>query len=115
MTRGTKTIIAGIAVCLCAGWAIPHFIRTKSTKPDYCINKLRIIESAKEDWAMEHNETNGADVTWDDLRDYGLGPGPSSREIPICPDGGVYIIGKIGEKPRCSIGGVAHTLPDKPN
>jgi len=114
MTRSTKTIIAVIAVCIFAGWTIPHFMRARSARAYYCVNNLRIIESAKEDWAMEHNKTNGADVTWDDLRDYSLGPGPSSGFIPKCPDGGIYIIGKVGEKPRCSIGGIAHTLPDYP-
>jgi hypothetical protein len=109
MTRDAKTIIAVFAACVFAGWAIPHFFRARPTRHYVCVNNLGEIEAAKEEWAQEHNGTNGMDVTWDDLRPY---IGRTTGMIPKCPDGGVYRIGKVGEKPTCSIGGVGHTLPD---
>ena len=45
--------------------------------------------------------TNDA-PTWDDLRPYF--PYTWSNSIPVCPDGGVYTIGRLGENPKCSIG-----------
>ena len=34
---------------------------------------------------------------------------PYLRKWPVCPQGGTYIIGPVGEKPTCSIPG--HELP----
>jgi hypothetical protein len=107
MTRRTKTIIAVLAVCIFAGWTIPHFIRARSNKDGHCIYNLRRIDAAKKEWALDYNKTNGAVVAWNDLIPYLWPP-----DIPVCPDGGVYTIGKAGEKPTCSIGGKEHTLPD---
>jgi RNA polymerase sigma factor (sigma-70 family) len=72
-----------------------------------CINNLRMIDSAKQQWALEFHKTANDTPTMDDIKPY-LGRGPEG-EIPVCPDGGVYIIGKVGEKPTCSIPG--HVLP----
>jgi RNA polymerase sigma factor (sigma-70 family) len=72
-----------------------------------CINNLRLIDSAKQQWALEHNKTGEDTPTWDDIKPY-LGRG-ANGEIPVCPDGGVYTIGKVGEKPTCSI--PSHVLP----
>jgi hypothetical protein len=57
---------------------------------------------------LEHNKTNGAAVTWNDILPY-TERGPVG-EIPRCPKGGVYTIGKVGDEPTCSIGG-EHSLP----
>jgi hypothetical protein len=115
--RNKPAIIAvSVAVCLVAAWAIPHFIHARSpnTIPkaywSSCVFYLSEIESAKEQWAKERNATNGQNVTWDDLLPY-IGR-EQSGHIPKCPDGGVYTIGKVGEKPTCSIGGKDHMLPD---
>jgi hypothetical protein len=109
-TRGIKIIITVIVGCVFAGWAIPNFIRARATKASNpCIINLRLLEAGKEQWAIEHNKTNGADVTWKDVLPY-IGRGPADQ-IPKCPDGGVYILGKVGEQPKCSIGGMGHVLP----
>jgi hypothetical protein len=47
------------------------------------------------------------DVPKDDKR---IGRGPELK-MPKCPNGGVYIVGKLGELPKCSIGGPRHTFP----
>ena len=74
---------------------------------NFCINCLRLIDAAKMQWALDHNEGNADAPTWDDLRDY-LGRG-TNRNMPFCPDKGTYTVGAIGEKPTCSIPG--HILP----
>jgi hypothetical protein len=72
-----------------------------------CINNLRLIDAAKQQWALENRKQNTDTPTMDDLRPY-LGHGPNG-ELPICPDGGVYTVGAIAEKPTCNIPG--HVLP----
>lgn len=72
-----------------------------------CINNLRLIDSAKQQWALEYKKTATDVPTWDDLRPY-LGHGPNG-ELPTCPGGGTYTIGAVNEKPQCSVQG--HALP----
>jgi membrane protein involved in colicin uptake len=72
-----------------------------------CINNLRLIDSAKQQWALENKKQATDTPVWDDLRPY-LGHGPNG-EMPSCPDGGSYTIGTVGEKPTCSI--PTHVLP----
>jgi hypothetical protein len=112
MSRKAKFIIGlSVAACVLAALAIPNIIRAYTTKCcNPCVNNLRLIESSKAQWALENGKTNGDSVTWKDLLP-DLASGPDSREIPRCQDEGVYFLGKIGEHPRCSIGG-EHTLPE---
>jgi predicted RNase H-like nuclease (RuvC/YqgF family) len=72
-----------------------------------CINNLRLIDSAKQQWALEYKK-GAADIpTWDDLRPYLTGP--NNTNMPFCPAAGVYTMGNVSEKPTCSIPG--HVLP----
>jgi DNA repair exonuclease SbcCD ATPase subunit len=72
-----------------------------------CINNLRLIDAAKQQWALE-NKKQAADIpAMEDLKPY-LGHGPNG-DLPTCPDGGVYTVGAVSEKPTCSIPG--HALP----
>jgi hypothetical protein len=72
-----------------------------------CINNLRLYDAAKQQWALEQRKTANDTPTMNDLQPY-LGHG-TNGEMPSCPDGGVYTIGTVGEKPVCSIPG--HVLP----
>jgi DNA repair exonuclease SbcCD ATPase subunit len=72
-----------------------------------CINNLRIIDSAKAQWALENHKQNTDTPTMDDLRPY-IGRGPNGV-LPTCPDGGAYTLGAVGEKPTCST--PTHVLP----
>lgn len=70
-----------------------------------CINNLRQLDGAKEQWALENRKTVGALPTEADL----IGEKAFIRQKPVCPQGGVYTLGPIGAKPTCSIPG--HQLP----
>jgi outer membrane lipoprotein-sorting protein len=72
-----------------------------------CINNLRQIDGAKQEWALEKGKANGTPVTEDDIKPYLKLD--ASGNIPKCPAGGKYTIGKVGELPTCSIPG--HALP----
>ncbi len=77
---------------------------TADFQRDACINNLRQIDGAKNEWALEKGKANGTPVTAADIAPYLQG-----GALPKCPGGGTYTIGKIGEKPTCSIPG--HVLP----
>ena len=69
-----------------------------------CIAKLHNIEGAKATWALEHRRSDTDVPTDADL----FGPTAYMRQKPQCPQGGVYTIGRVGDRPTCSIPG--HTL-----
>jgi chromosome segregation ATPase len=69
-----------------------------------CINNLRQIDAAKQQWALEKNKPDTAIPTAQDLLPYF-----KNGAFPVCPSGGTYIINAIGFLPACSIPG--HVLP----
>jgi hypothetical protein len=94
---------------------IPNFIRaTHESAANACINNLRQIDAAKNEWALDKGKTNGCAVTETDITPY-LAHG----NLPKCPAGGSYIIGRVGEDPKCSVGTSAwpndHVLNDTNN
>ena len=100
-------------VCVFVGFlvmvAIPFLMQTRLTRStNACVNNLRQIEGAKQQWALENGKGAGTVPTEHDLRRY-CGKGPDG-DFPVCPDGGTYIIGRIGEEPRCSL--AASTWPN---
>jgi hypothetical protein len=79
----------------------------KAQHANACINNLRLIDASKQQWALENKKQSTDTPVMDDLRPY-IGRGPNG-ELPVCPDGGVYTLGAVGEKPTCS--NPAHVLP----
>jgi len=81
---------------------------SSSSQQEICVNNLRSIDAAKQQWALENKKT-GADVpTWADLAPY-LIPNSGNSNVPKCPSGGIYTIGPMSNQPTCSIPG--HALP----
>ena len=72
-----------------------------------CINNLRLIDAAKQQWALENKKQSTDTPTMDDLKPY-FGNNQNAY-LPACPDGGVYTVGSVAEKPTCNIAG--HALP----
>jgi chromosome segregation ATPase len=72
-----------------------------------CINNLRQIDAAKNQWALENNKTATAIPTAQDIAPYIKLD--ADGNIPGCPAGGIYTIGAVGVNPTCSIPG--HVLP----
>jgi chromosome segregation ATPase len=68
-----------------------------------CINNLRLIDAAKQQWALQHQKRAGALLTATDLLPY-----LKSNAVPVCPAGGVYTLNPVGIAPICNIPG--HTL-----
>lgn len=117
MLRRTKVLIALISIFLvglAVIFVIPNFTRARyQTSANACINNLRQINAAKQQWALENGKTNGV-ATENNIKPYIKLD--SNGNLPKCPAGGTYIIGNVGEDPKCSIGTSTwpnrHALPD---
>ena len=87
------------------GTAGNSFTAARTTaQQNACINNLRQIDAAKNQFALEKGKKNGDAITEADITPYIRG-----GVLPKCPSGGTYTIGKVGENPTCSIPG--HVLP----
>ncbi len=80
---------------------------TEVSQRNACINNLRQIDAAKNQYALENRKTTGDAVTEADIKPYIKLD--ADGNLPKCPSGGKYTIGKVGETPTCSIDG--HVLP----
>ena len=103
-------VIIGIVIGVLAVFyfCIPNFCHRGRHNPGRsCIINLRLLDSAKEQLALENKLPPGSVVDPTQLKSY-LGRG-FEGEIPKCPSGGTYTLNPIGEPPTCSI--QDHTLP----
>lgn len=106
-------IMAFVVIALAL--AIPPYIREHtvlSAAP--CVNRLIQIESAKEQWALERNKSTNDTPKWDDLYPYLANSFTNhywTNGEPVCPEGGIYSLGRVGVSPTCSIGGTRHSYP----
>jgi hypothetical protein len=69
-----------------------------------CINNLRLLDGAKQQWALENNRNPASPVTLADITPY-----LKNRVVPGCPAGGIYTLGTVASLPVCSVPG--HVLP----
>jgi len=103
-------------LCLFIGFliAIPNFVKAPAPREiRACINGLRQIDAAAQEFAREHNLTNGSPINYpSDLTPYIKLD--RFLKIPPCPAGGVYTLKQVGDPPTCSLGTnvtPAHVLP----
>ena len=105
-TSGGKEMVGSVLMApagLMAAIAIPSFMKARTTSvQNACINNLRMIDAAKEQWALENNKAAGQAVDAKDIVDYLKG-----GQIPVCPQGGTYKLNPIGNNPECNIPGHA--------
>jgi hypothetical protein len=112
MSRKARVTII-LTICFSVGFyvlsiIIPGFIAASRVRSsNACVNNLRQIDAAKQQWALENGKANGV-VTESDLKPYIKLD--SNGNLPKCPHGGTYTIGRLGEDPKCSVG-----ISDWPN
>ena len=104
-------VLCLIAVC------VPNFVNSQrrgpAAKANDCINNLRQIHVAANQFALEKGKTKGDAIHFpNDLTPYiKLN---NDGKIPPCPSGGIYHIGRVGKAPTCSLGSTvtpAHIEP----
>jgi hypothetical protein len=109
LTRSQVVFYAAIiclSLALIGAIVIPNLLTAREGSHNFCISNLRIIDGAKQQWALENHKTNSDIPTWADIKDY---IGRHGAELPKCPSGGTYTLGAISNRPTCSIPG--HVLP----
>ena len=118
MSKAFIIILAVIAVLVLA-IGVPDFIKARSSRAAApCLNRLRQIDSAKQQWMLEQSKTTNDSPTWSDLFPYLASSFTNSywtNGRPVCPEGGVYFLGRVGESPTCSLGKQDpnhHALPE---
>jgi hypothetical protein len=70
----------------------------KTSKAVGCAANLRMIDQTKQNWAQANGKGSNDVATLDDLA-----PLFFRNKPPICPEGGTYTPGKVGEPAQCSI------------
>jgi regulator of replication initiation timing len=82
-----------------------QFQQLQSNAPaNACLNNLRILQGAKEQWALEAKKPDNTAVNAEDILPY-----LKNNSIPTCPQGGVYTLNAVGAMPTCNLPG--HVLP----
>ncbi|HXA46524.1 MAG TPA: hypothetical protein VNW52_02755, partial [Burkholderiaceae bacterium] len=89
---------------LLAAIGIPNFVRARQTsQTNACINNLRIIDQAKQQWGLEYGQQAAALPASTDLMPYF---GRTGTKMPSEPVGGSYTINALTIAPTCSIASV---------
>jgi len=112
-----EIMIVVAIIGLLAAIAIPNFVRARATsQANACINNMRQIDAAANEWALEQGKASGATAPTltADLTPYiKLNV---NNKIPGCPAGGTYTTYSVGATPqvKCSLGNSVnpgHFLP----
>lgn len=113
-----EIMIVVAIIGLLAAIAIPNFVRARTTSQmNACINNLRLIDAAKQQWALEQRQQGASTPGGSDLQPY-LGHG-SAGELPTCPADSdsaptfttSYTAENINTKPQCLQVASTHVLP----
>ena len=110
-----EIMIVVAIIGLLAGIAIPNFIKARETaRKNACINNLRLIDSAIQQWALEENKNGTDNVSFAKLKVY-LGRGGKGEingtdtGAVRCPSNGHYSATTVDVQPTCDKAG--HVLP----
>jgi prepilin-type N-terminal cleavage/methylation domain-containing protein len=101
-----EIMIVVAIIGLLAAIAIPNFVKARTTaQKNACINNLRQIDGAKEQWALETKQAPGAAANQAAINGYIKG-----NATPICPANGSYTYNAVDTPPVCSLAANGHTL-----
>src|SRR5438132_12336010 len=111
-----EIMIVVAIIGLLAAIAIPNFVRARTTaQQNACINNLRQIDSAKQQWALETRQASNATPVMTDIDPY-LGRACSATNV-LCPAGGStatftssYTINNVQTAPQCAVMSSTHAL-----
>ena len=93
-----EIMIVVAIIGLLAAIAVPNFAQARTnSRRNACINNLRLIDAAKEQYAIENNVDTGAAAA-----DASITPYLKGNAIPVCPAAGAYTNNVIGTVPTCS-------------
>ena len=97
----TEIMIVVAIIGMLAAMAIPSFMKARATsQKNGCIENIRQMEGAKEQWAMSAGRSQGDTVVTTDVMAFLKG-----GVVPSCPGGGTYTLNVIGTDAACTISG----------
>jgi len=107
-----EIMIVVAIIGLLAAIAIPNFVRARTTSQmNACINNLRQIDGAAQQWALETKQATNAVPAFSDISGY-------LKAQVVCPAGGntatfasTYQLQAINLKPLCLIVPGTHLCP----
>jgi prepilin-type N-terminal cleavage/methylation domain-containing protein len=105
-----EIVIVVAIIGLFAAIAVPNFVQARTpAQRTACINNLRQINAAVQQWALEQNAGFGAIVYFSDIQPY-------MKSTVICPAGGTafsdsYRINGVTNTPTCKKVPGGHILP----
>ena len=100
-----EIMIVVAIIGLLAAIAIPNFIKARTTSQmNACINNLRQIDGAKEQWALENKKSSGSTTVDTEVNTYIKGGAPSR------PGGGAYTYNVVDTNPVCNQSASGHSL-----
>jgi len=105
-----EIMIVVAIIGLLAAIAIPNFVRARTqSQMNACINNLRQIDGAIQQWALENKKDPTAAVVEADVTPY-------LKSSVVCPSGGTtfadsYTITTVAASPVCKKVAATHVLP----
>ena len=105
-----EIMIVVAIIGLLAAIAIPNFVRARTTsQQNACINNLRQVDCAIQQWALEQKKDAAAAVVEADVTPY-------LKNSVVCPSGGTtfansYTISTVAVRPVCQKVPATHVLP----
>ena len=107
-----EIMIVVAIIGLLAAIAIPNFVRARNTaQTNACINNLRQIDGAIQQWALETKQAATATVVEANVTPY-------LKSSVVCPSAGAggtfatsYTISTVSNAPICQVVPATHVLP----
>ena len=105
-----EIMIVVAIIGLLAAIAIPNFVKARTTSQmNACINNLRQIDGAIQQWALEQKKDPTAAVVESDVTPY-------LKNSVVCPSGGTtfadsYTLVDVATRPVCKKVAATHVLP----
>ena len=98
-----EIMIVVAIIGLLAAIAIPNFVKARSTsQQNACINNLRQMDGAMQEYALENKLVSSATYTLSNLLPFIKLT--STGNLPACPAGGTYYAGAtVTNSPMCSL------------
>ena len=105
-----EIMIVVAIIGLLAAIAVPNFVQARTAaRRNTCVNNLRLIQAAKDQYAIEQNQNDTLVPSASDISPYFKGS-QLSAGMPKEPQSGTYTILAVSVAPTCSNSSLSHSI-----